>query len=308
MNAGRIAALAGLVFVALWVTTYRVAEGEVVIVSRFGDPRAPVTAAGLHFRWPPPIDGLTRLDARVHVLDTEPSEFLTRDKKNVTVDAFLAWRVGDPLKFVRGVPVREDAEDRLVELALGVLGEVLAERDLESLLGPVADSAEGAERPPGGLAAADAALTERTRAAAEREFGIEILTARVRRLSFPRQNKAAVFLRMEADRQAIASAYRAEGSEEYEKITAAAEREAAELISAAEEEAARIRAEADAEVTRITTEAYARDPELFRFLRSLETLEAALDEESTVVLPADHPLLRVLSEVPAGDDAPGGDE
>lgn len=303
---------AGLLGLVAWSSFFTVEEGHLAIVSRFGAPKEVIAHPGLHLKWPAPIEEIQRLDGRVSVLNTERAEFLTRDKKNVTVDAFLAWRVGDPLRFTQSIPVRSDAHDRLEELALSALGEVLAERNLDELLGATEDSGSAGQSdsdgqpPTHGLESADVELSRRIQESAAEGFGVELLSARIQRLSFPRQNKAAVFLRMEADRQAIASTYRAEGAEAYEKITAAAEREAAELIAAAEEEAARIRAEAEADVTRIATEAYARDPELFRFLRSLETLEAAVDAESTVVLPADHPLLEVLKSPP--DDSPGGDE
>ena len=80
--------------------TFQVQETEYAIVARFGDPRRVIDEAGLHFKWPPPIETLLRIDRRTNVLDPEPGEYLTSDKKNILVSKFLVWSVADPLRYL----------------------------------------------------------------------------------------------------------------------------------------------------------------------------------------------------------------
>jgi regulator of protease activity HflC (stomatin/prohibitin superfamily) len=91
-----------------------------------------------------------------------------------------------------------------------------------------------------------------------------------------------------------AQGYRSEGEEEAEKIRAQADREQAELLNEARRQAEVMRGEADAEATRIYTEAFSQDPEFYEFLRSLKAYETMIQDTSTVVLPSDSEILKVL--------------
>src|ERR1051326_3201947 len=90
---------------------YVVDEGQVAIITQFGRPVAVVRAAGLHFKWPWQIR--MTLDARLQSFNPPASELLTRDKKNLVIDSFVMWRVGDPQRFVQAVVDRPGAESRL---------------------------------------------------------------------------------------------------------------------------------------------------------------------------------------------------
>ena len=137
-------------------------------------------------------------------------------------------------------------------------------------------------------------ITSRVAAKARENLGVRIDAARIKRLNFPRQNKQAVFRRMEADRQKTAKEIRAEGRQKSEKIRADANREAAVLVSEAERQAEEIRGKGDAEATRIYAEAYEKDPEFYEFLRLLQTYESIFTKSSTVVIPHDSELLKAL--------------
>lgn len=275
----------------------QVEQGSAVIVSRFGDPRRTLTEPGLYWKLPTPIDESVRVDTRVHVLDPEPAEYLTGDKKNVIVDAFLAWRVVDPRRFHVSVRDRKGAELRLTDMIRSVLGDVLGSHPFTDLIAVADEGTRLAEV----TAEIDAQAIERV---ARGELGVEIVAARLKRLNFPVQNRSAVFRRMEAEREATAAAFRSEGVEQYEKIKAETDREEAELLAKAEREAAEIRGDADAQATRIYADAVGRDPELYQFLQALEVADEVLGEKTTLILPADHFLLRVLS----GPHPGGADE
>ncbi|MHC4944215.1 MAG: protease modulator HflC [Planctomycetota bacterium] len=310
------------VLLLIWAAStvfFQVEETEYVIVKLFGDPWRVESEPGLKIKWPWPVEERVRIDKRVKtadILDTtaggmpRESEYLTRDKKNVLVNFFVAWRVKNPLQFLVSVNDEEGAESRLSDILRSEMGAELGQYNLSDLV-----STGELESTPGdeGEPAADALLrspppgdtripeimdniTERTAAAALREFGIEVLGVRMKRLNFPRQNKQAVFERMEAERERIAIQYRAEGKEQADKLIAEADRRKEELINEANRKAEEIRGKADAEATKIYAESYGKDPEFYEFYQYLETYKEIMDEEDILVIPADSPLLKLLKE------------
>ena len=282
-----IVGVAGLI-IGVLACTVQVNETEYAIVARFGDPRRVITEAGLHVKWPPPIDTAIRVDRRLNVLDPERAEYLTSDKKNVLVNAFLVWSVEDPLRYLVSVTDRNGAEARLTDIMRSEVGTTLGAHPLSALVSiePQSQSMEDVMQD----------ITRNTARRAHESLGIRVSSVRIKRLNFPTQNKQAVFRRMQAERRRIATLYRSEGEEEAEKIRARADREQAVLINEAMRRAEEMRGEADAEATRIYAEAYGQDPEFYQFLRSLQAYERILRENSTVVVPSDAELLKVLKD------------
>jgi modulator of FtsH protease HflC len=281
------------------LSSFQVPEGSYGIVMRFGKPVKVVEETGLHFKLPSPIDTVVPIDMRMHLLDPEPGTYLTEDKKNLLVDSFLVWSVADPLLYHRAVGSRAGADARLSEIVRSVVGDVLSSYDFESIV-----STDGEKS---GLAQIADDLRAAAAQRAEATMGLTIHSAQVKRLNFPDQNKRAVFSRMESERQAISAGFRSQGKEEYDEIKAKTDREEAELLAAARRKATELRGTARAESARIYAEAYNADPELYAFLRSLEAAESAFGEDSTIVLPADHPLLKVLSDLPTPSQVEDGE-
>jgi membrane protease subunit HflC len=137
-------------------------------------------------------------------------------------------------------------------------------------------------------------VEQRVRETAAREYGVNLVSLRVERLAFPQQNEASVFQRMRAERQRIAKQFRSEGEEQSLRIRAEADRERARLLAEAERKASEIRGQAEAEAARIYAEALAADPDFYRFVRTLEAYEKIIDKDTTVILPADSPLMKGL--------------
>lgn len=293
LGAGAVLLLALLV----WSCAFQVQENEVVIVARLGDPSRVVDEPGLAWKLPPPFDTLFRVDERVRVLDSESVEYLTADKKNILVSCFVAWRVEDPVRFVASARDLEAAGERVGDIALSELGNLLGTYALDDLVRVPEEGADAAG-PVDGLADLNAELTAKIAARAEADFGIAVEAARVKRLNYPRQNKQAVFRRMEAERQQIAQEIRSQGLEEAERVRADAAKEAALLLNEAARRSEELRGEGEAEAMRIYGEAYGRDPEFYEFTRTLEAYGTIFGERSTFVIPEDSELLRVLRSVP----------
>lgn len=301
---------------------FQVEESEYAVVTVFGDPRRIIEEPGLRFKWPWPVESVIRIDRRVNITSPDSAEYLTRDKKNVLVSFFVAWKVADPLRFLVTVNDRPGAESRIQDIIRSEVGAKLGNYNLSDLVfvdggtddssgaasgvaaetGAESTASAGDSSSPGttGESGLIAKIMDDISASVQgplgKEFGIDVVAVRMKRLNFPRQNKQAVFERMEAERERIAKQYRSEGEEDAMKLKAEADRQQAELINEAKRKAEEIRGRADAEATRIYAEAYGKDPEFYEFLRKLEALEAFLDQGSTVVLPADSPLLDVLKE------------
>src|SRR5690606_11359392 len=114
-----------------------------------------------------------------------------------------------------------------------------------------------------------------------RNFGIEVVDVRTKRVDLPPQNSASIYERMKTDRQREAAEFRARGEEAARRIRAEADRQAAVMKAEAERDARRLRGEGDAERARISNEAFSQDPEFYQFLRSLEAYETALRRGDT---------------------------
>ena len=138
------------------------------------------------------------------------------------------------------------------------------------------------------------------RETAAREYGIDVVSLRLERLAFPQQNEAAVFQRMRAERERIARQFRSEGEEAALKIRAEADLQRSSLLAEADKKAAEIRGDAEAEAARVYADALKADPEFFRFVRTLQSYDKIIDDKTTVVLPADSPLMRSLVDGPPG--------
>ncbi len=82
----------------VWLTFFTVRETEFVLVTQFGQPLYTVADAGLHVKWP--FQTANYFDRRLRVYNPRPSEFLTRDKKNLVVESYVAWKIQDPKRFV----------------------------------------------------------------------------------------------------------------------------------------------------------------------------------------------------------------
>jgi membrane protease subunit HflC len=263
-------------------------ETKTAIVTQFGRPIRVITTSGLNWKLPQPIQAVRMFDRRLLIYDPKPTEFLTNDKKNVVVDAFVAWRIADPAKFLETVNNREGAEVRMADIVASELGVALGRYPLHALISTNPDSMRLSEIM-GGVA-------ENCRSTAKASFGIDVADVRMKRLAFPEQNKQSVFDRMRAERERTAKKYRSEGEEEAIKIRAEADKERQEILAEAYRQAEEIRGEGDAEAMRIYGAAYNADPSFYEFIRTLESYKMFLDDKTTIVLSSDSDLLRLLDK------------
>ena len=245
-----------------------------MLVTRFGRPLRADTGAGLHWKLPWPIDQAIWLDMRRRVYEGGHTEMLTRDKKNVIVRTFVVWRIGDSAR-VRAVHRRRRARRRGSSTACSPTP--------RSARSAGTTSRRSCRRTPEDLQVdqIESELLAGTAPAARQSYGVEIEQIRLERIALPEENVRAVFEQMRAERRQYAAKFRAEGEREASRIRSEAELEAARIRAEGAEQEARIRGESAAEVAKTYADAHRVDPELYRFTRSLDSLDQLVTGETT---------------------------
>jgi membrane protease subunit HflC len=284
------AAGAAFALILVYLTLFSVRETEFVLVTQFGRPLYTITDAGLHAKWP--FQSAIYFDRRLRIYNPRPSEFLTRDKKNIVIESYVAWQIQDPNRFVQTVGDATAAEMRLHDIVWSGLSAALGTHNLDSIVAPTPETVQAAQMLDN--------LTSLTDRAALAQYGINVVDVRIKRLNLPEQNKQSVYARMRAERERIARQYRAEGEEQALRIRADADRQREEILSVAYKEAEKVRGEGDAESTRIYGQAYSKNPRLYKLLRTLESYKKVIDDKTTAILSSDSELLKVLTQGQSG--------
>ena len=270
----------------LWLTFFSVRETEFVLVTQFGRPVYTVTDAGLHAKWF--FQNANYFDRRLRIYNPRPSEFLTRDKKNLLIECYVAWRISSPERFVQTVGDAVAAEMRLHDIIWSSLAASLGNRDLDSLVAPAPEDVKSEDMLDNVTALTDSVALE--------QYGIHVADVRVKRLNLPEQNKQSVYARMRAERERIARQYRAEGEEEALRIRAGADRQKEEILSVAYKQAEEIKGEGDAQSTRTYSQAYSRNPHFYKLLRTLESYKKIFGKDTTAILSSDSELLKIMMQ------------
>lgn len=251
-------AIIGVVFslLLLWSCAYTIKETDRALLIEFGEIKKPELKAGLG--WKLPWQDVVRFDARVQVMDTRPTEYLTQEKKILVVDAFVVYRIADNQQFytATGGGQMARARDLLAQRAIDGLKNKVSQRTLTEVVSGKRD--EMMVELTGDLAA-------RTMS----ELGVEVIDVRVKRADYPEAALNSIFQRMSTEREREAREHRSEGKEEAELIRAEADKQRVVLLATAFRDAQRIRGEGDGKAAGIYAGAYSKDPEFFNFWRSM---------------------------------------
>lgn len=267
---GLIAAL--VVIFILSVSLFTVDQTQQAIVIQLGKPLEGIDGAGLHLKIPF-MQEVRYFDRRILVYDAQPTEILTRDKKNLVVDNYTKWRIVDPLKFYTTVRNEQGAQARLDDIVYAQLRVELGQHDLSDIVSTTRNEIM-------------AKVTERSAKRAE-EYGINVIDVRIKRADLPEQNEKHVFARMQAERERQAKQYRSEGDEESQKIKTQAEMERTIILAKAYKEAEQLKGDGDAQAVKIYAEAFERDPEFYEYYRSLEAYKRSLKDGTTLIVTPD---------------------
>ncbi|GMR08823.1 MAG: protease modulator HflC [Gammaproteobacteria bacterium] len=233
---------------------------------------------GLYFQVPM-VNSVIKFDGRIQTLDAKPQRYLTFEKKNVQVDSFVKWRIGDGPDDLRnyytsvgGDPLR--ANQRLFQLVDKALRDEIGKRTIQEAV-----SGERAEI---------MRIINEIIAKKAIELGIKLVDIRIKRVDLPADISQAVFDRMSAERDRIAKELRARGRAQAERIRAEADREYTVILAKAYSEGQSNRGDGDARAAELYARAYNKDPEFYSFYRSLNAYtEAFKDKDDIIVLEPD---------------------
>lgn len=276
------------------------------------------TGAGLYFKIPF-IERVEIFDDRILEYDSEPAPITSRDTKRLLLDSFARWYIYNPLLFKQNFDQMPLAQNRLDNIIYSALRNRLGEYDFidiirstDKLLEDTKSQIPQAKMVPvkGGRNKIMEEVTEVCRADAL-PFGIYIIDVRIKRADPPEENLPSIFENMRSERERIAQLYRQTGTRDAEIIKANTDREVKTMLAEAERRARAMEGEADAEAVRIYASGFVKDatgpnpvaiegfetnPQFYEFLRSLDALEASLDQNTNLILSTENPLLRYLSE------------
>ena len=265
---------------------YTVAENEYACTVRFSKIIDTTDEAGLHFKVPF-IDSVKYFTKATQLYDIPPSEVLTSDKQNMTVDCYILWSISDPKLFYQTLGSTGVAEDRLDNLTYNELKTVmgtLAQSDIINMN----DGAERNQIYEGISTSVDSEALK---------YGIHVEDVKIKQFDLPDSNLTAVYSRMISERNQMAEKYTADGNYEASIIRNDVDKQVNILVSNAKAEAAKLEAEGEAEYMRLLAAAYdTKDKkEFYEFMLALDALEASLTgEEKTVILDADSELAKIL--------------
>lgn len=257
-------------------------ETQTAIVLNLGKVVRADLKPGLHFKLPL-VDEVRRFDRRILTLDDAPERYLTSEKKDVSVDFFVKWRIKDVATYYRAASGgNEDAaRQRLTPIIKDSLRNQINQLSLAEVVS-------------GGRVDLTQRLLAGTKEGAA-TLGIEIVDIRIKRINLPDDSTilGSVFERMRAERTRVANQLRAEGTEAADTIKATAERESLVIRATAERDAQVLRGAGDARAAELAAAAYSQDAEFYAFYRSLEAYRASLaDGRATLVLDPDSEFLR----------------
>ena len=253
------------------MSMFTIDQREKGLVFQLGEITEVINEPGLHFKWPV-IQNVRYFENRILTLDTPDTErFITSEKKNVLVDSFVKWRIGDLKQYyvsVQGDEIR--AQTRLSQTVNSALREEFGKRMVHDVVSGERDDIMRI-------------VLDKLDEDAKR-IGVSIVDVRLKRVELPQEVSESVYRRMEAERRAVASELRSQGFSEGEKIRAGAERERQIIIAEAYKTAQTVKGEGDQKASGIYAKAFSENPEFYAFYRSLEGYRAGFSKKSDVLV------------------------
>lgn len=260
--------------VLAYLSVFYVNEHEKAILFRLGQMVTSDFKPGLHVKTPI-INNVSTFDARVLTLDAKSERFLTSEKKNVIVDSFATWQIGDVGLFYTTVGGDEyQANLRLDQILKDAMRSEFGIRTIKQLISE--DRSELRRT----------LLNKLSPVAAK--FGIGLIDIRIKRIDLPQEVSNSVYQRMRAERERVAREFRSQGAETAEQISAEADKQKQVILANAQRDGENIRGRGDARSADIYAKSFGKNAEFYAFYRSLQAYQASFEKtQDTLVLKPD---------------------
>ncbi|WP_428382330.1 protease modulator HflC [Nevskia ramosa] len=290
--------LIAAVLVAFAVATaslVQVRAGEATVVTRFGNPARVLLAPGLAWRLPAPFETAIPVDLRLRTTSSGLQDAGTRDGLRIIIQAYVAWQVepdaASVQRFMRAVQNQPDEAARQIRTFVGSALETTASGfELSQLINTDATKVQ--------IADFEVRLGAQIEQSLLKSYGLKVVQVGIERLTLPSVTLAATVDRMRAERDTIATERTAIGKRQAAEIRSAAERDARIIQADATVKAAQIEAESRVQSAGIYGRAYAGAPQLYKLLRSLDTLGTLVNPGTRLILRTDAAPFRALVDGP----------
>ena len=278
-NALIIGGVIAIVILSSSMFTVHMTQNAVVL--ELSKPKEIITEPGLYFKIPF-LQKVRYFSKQLLDNDSNPTEVITKDKKNLLVDNFTMFKIVDPLKFLETVRGERSARARLDDIIYSELRVEIGTHDLHDVVTETRDSIMAKVTKEANIKAA--------------EYGIEVVEVRIKRTDLPPEVANSIFNRMRTERERIAMEYRSEGKEEATKIRAETDKEKTILVAEAYKEEQIVRGEGDAMATKIYADAFNKDQKFYTFMRSMEAYKKSLKTDTTLLMSEDSDFLGFLNK------------
>lgn len=264
--------LAALILVVVAsLSLFVVDQRQSAVVFQLGEIVRVDNQPGIKWRVPL-VQNVRFFDKRIQTVDVgEAQRFLTSEKKNVLVDAFVKWRIADVKQYYNSVGGDQGlAEKRLMQTVNSVMRDEFGKYTIHDVVSGQRENLM-------------VVLRQKTNADAQ-NIGVEVIDVRLKRVDFPAEISSSIYSRMDAERKSVANELRATGSAEKESISADADKQRQIILAKAYRDAQRIMGEGDAKATAIYAAAFSRNPEFFAFYRSLDAYRKSFQNKGDVMV------------------------
>ena len=261
-----------ILFMIASSTLFVVDQRQFAVVYSLGEIKEVITEPGLKFKLPPPLQNVVFLDRRVQTLDAaDPRPIFTAEKKSLVIDWLVKWRIVDSRQYIRnsGTQLR-NLETRLSPIVQAALNEEVTKRTVRAVLATEREKVMQDVRK---------RLEEEAK-----QFGIEIVDVRVKRVDFAANITESVYNRMKSERARVANELRSTGAAVGEKIKADADKQREIITAEAYRDAQKIMGEGDAKASALYSESFGRDPQFAQFYRSLDAYQRSFKGKGDVMV------------------------
>ena len=270
MSQNKILVSVGAILTIGMMCFFTVSETEKAIKFKFGEIVSADYNPGLHFKFPF-INNVKKFDSRILTLDSSPERFLTAEKKNVIVDSFVKWRIGDVTTFYTSVAGDIfQANVRLEQIIKNSFRSEFSKRENKQLVSTDRNDIREA-------------LIKNTATAAA-SLGIDIVDVQVKRIDLPSEVSGSVYSRMEAERERVAREFRSQGSEAAERVRADADKQKEIILADAYRESEIRKGEGDAKAAEIYANAYGANVEFYAFYRSMAAYKETFSNSANIMV------------------------
>ncbi len=247
-------------------------QRQYAIVFAMGEVKEIIEEPGLYFKLPAPMQNVLFLDKRILSTEThEPDRIITAEKMNILVDSYVKWRIVDPkLFYVSFGGDEQRTQDRMAQIVKAALNDEITKRTVSEVISGNRDEM---------MAAVKNKMARETE-----HIGVEIIDVRLKRVDYVEQINHSVFERMKSERTRVANELRSIGEAESEKIRADADKQRTVILAEAFRDAEKIKGEGDAKAARIYASAFGKNPEFYRFYRSLEAYKESFKNRKDILV------------------------